>query len=246
MRYDYVTMIKGLGGRRRTLKALDVGRPCRTTRTTRNEHRAAGRRAGADRDAPSATTPPGAADVDLERPRHRLHRHRRPVGVRQDDAAALLLGTSRPQRGSVVRRPGLTVGYVPQLETVNWNFPVTVAECVLMARTGQRAAVAVPRRTRRRRATVLDRLGIAASAAGTSGSCPADSSSGCSSPGRCCATRSCCCWTSPLAASTSRTRHEMLHLLAISTPTGVAIMLTTHDLNGIAAHLPELVALHQR
>ena len=35
-----------------------------------------------------------------------------------------------------------------------------------------------------------------------------------------------------------RTRHEILHLLADLNADGLAIVLTTHDLNGIAAHLP--------
>ena len=40
-------------------------------------------------------------------------------------------------------------------------------------------------------------------------------------------------------------RHDMLHLLGELNDEGVAIMLTTHDLNGVAAHLPRLVALHK-
>jgi ABC-type Mn2+/Zn2+ transport system ATPase subunit len=42
------------------------------------------------------------------------------------------------------------------------------------------------------------------------------------------------------------TRHEVLHLLDDLNREGLAIVLTTHDLNGMAAHLPHLVALHQR
>jgi ABC-type Mn2+/Zn2+ transport system ATPase subunit len=37
----------------------------------------------------------------------------------------------------------------------------------------------------------------------------------------------------------------MLHLLGELNSEGVAILLTTHDLNGVAAHLPQLVALHK-
>ena len=38
-------------------------------------------------------------------------------------------------------------------------------------------------------------------------------------------------------------RHDMLHLLGELNDDGMAILLTTHDLNGVAAHLPRLVAL---
>jgi zinc/manganese transport system ATP-binding protein len=41
------------------------------------------------------------------------------------------------------------------------------------------------------------------------------------------------------------TRHEILHLLAELNAGGLAIVLTTHDLNGIAAHLPRLVCLNR-
>jgi ABC-type Mn2+/Zn2+ transport system ATPase subunit len=41
------------------------------------------------------------------------------------------------------------------------------------------------------------------------------------------------------------TRHEILHLLADLNADGMAIVLTTHDLNGIAAHLPRLVCLNR-
>ncbi len=41
-------------------------------------------------------------------------------------------------------------------------------------------------------------------------------------------------------------RHDMLHLLGELNAEGVAILLTTHDLNGVAAHLPQLVALNGR
>ena len=36
----------------------------------------------------------------------------------------------------------------------------------------------------------------------------------------------------------------MLHLLADINADGVAILLTAHDLNGVAAHLPQLIALN--
>ena len=33
-----------------------------------------------------------------------------------------------PIAGRILRDPGLSIGYVPQVETVNWYFPVTVRE----------------------------------------------------------------------------------------------------------------------
>ena len=42
------------------------------------------------------------------------------------------------------------------------------------------------------------------------------------------------------------TRHDILHLLADLHEDGVAIVLTTHDLNGMATHLPHLVCVNHR
>ena len=49
---------------------------------------------------------------------------------------------------------------MPQVETVNWSFPVTVAECVLMARTRGRRLPWRSRAERAEVAAVLERLGI--------------------------------------------------------------------------------------
>lgn len=52
-------------------------------------------------------------------------------------------------------------------------------------------------------------------------------------------------WTSRRAASTCRRgTATSLHLLADLHEDGVAIVLTTHDLNGMAAHLPHLVCVN--
>ena len=48
----------------------------------------------------------------------------------------------------------------------------------------------------------------------------------------------------PTSGVDVRTRHEVLHLLADLNADGLAIVLTTHDLNGIASHLPHLVCLN--
>jgi len=49
----------------------------------------------------------------------------------------------------------------------------------------------------------------------------------------------------PTAGVDVRTRHEILHLLADLHEGGLTILLTTHDLNGLAAHLPRLVCFNK-
>ncbi len=165
-----------------------------------------------------------------------------PSGSGKTSLLRLLLGTVRPQRGTVTRRPGVAVAYVPQLETVNWNFPVTVAECVLMARTERRLPWS-SRQERTEVARVLDRLGIGA----LSGRHIRELSGG--QQQRMFIARALLrrpqllLMDEPTTGVDVASRHDMLHLLGELNDEGMAILLTTHDLNGVAAHLPQLVAL---
>ena len=53
-----------------------------------------------------------------------------PSGSGKTTLLRALLGSIKPVHGKVERLPGLRLAYVPQLETVDWNFPVTVGEVV--------------------------------------------------------------------------------------------------------------------
>src|SRR6266540_3595257 len=58
-------------------------------------------------------------------------------------------------------RPPAGIGYVPQIQTVDWNFPITVTEAVLLGRAMRTGPWPWPRRQDRDDvARVLDRLGI--------------------------------------------------------------------------------------
>ena len=56
-----------------------------------------------------------------------------PSGSGKTTLLRIALSSVMPTTGTVTRRPGLRIGSVPQVETINWGFPVTVAEVVLMA-----------------------------------------------------------------------------------------------------------------
>jgi manganese/zinc/iron transport system ATP- binding protein len=68
-----------------------------------------------------------------------------PNGAGKSTLIKTILGTLRPVRGTVevggwpsqTREARTTIGYVPQHETVKWDFPVTVRDVVMMGRTAQ-------------------------------------------------------------------------------------------------------------
>jgi len=171
-----------------------------------------------------------------------------PSGSGKTTVLRALLGTLRPVSGRVERAPGLRIGYVPQRESVDWSFPVTVGEAVLMARPRSPGRW-VPWSSRAERAevqAVLDRLGIGA----LGGRHIRDLSGG--QQQRVFIARALLgrpqllVMDEPTSGVDVRTRHDLLHLLGDLHAGGLAIVLTTHDLNGMAAHLPWLVCLRGR
>ncbi|HJV08098.1 MAG TPA: metal ABC transporter ATP-binding protein [Acidimicrobiales bacterium] len=169
-----------------------------------------------------------------------------PSGSGKTTLLRAVLGTVKPVAGTIWRRPGLRVGYVPQVETVNWSFPVTVAEVVLMSRTSGRRLPWPSAAEKAEVAAVLDRLGI-----GGLGTRHIRELSG-GQQQRVFLARALVrrpdllLLDEPTSGVDVRTRHDILHLLADLNAGGLAVVLTTHDLNGMAAHLPQLVCLNTR
>ncbi|MFT3855280.1 MAG: metal ABC transporter ATP-binding protein [Ilumatobacteraceae bacterium] len=169
-----------------------------------------------------------------------------PSGSGKTTLLRLLAGALEPVGGRVRRRPGLRIGYVPQVETIDWTFPVTVAECVLMGRSTARW---LPWRSRAERAeicAVLERLGLGGLAHRHIRALSGGQQQRMFLARALLQRPDLLLMDEPTSGVDVRTRHEVLHLLAELNDEGIAMVLTTHDLNGIAAHLPHLVCLNRR
>ena len=168
-----------------------------------------------------------------------------PSGSGKSTLLKAMLGTVDATAGSVRRASGLAVGLVPQVETIDWNFPVTVEECVGMARARGFRMPWITRSERAEIARVLDRLGMA----GLGNRHIRELSGGQQQRvflARALFTNAQVIFLDePTSGLDVRTRHDVLHLLDELNADGLTIVLTTHDLNGIAAHLPTVVCLNR-
>jgi len=169
-----------------------------------------------------------------------------PSGAGKTTLLRLLLQTLPPMAGSVWRAPDLRVAYVPQLETVNWNFPITVFECVLMSRKASRLRPWASAAEKSSVSAVLERLGIDNLAHRHIRELSGGQQQRMFLARALLRQPQLLLLDEPTSGVDISTRHDILHLLADLHEEGMAIVLTTHDLNGIATHLPHLVCVNHR
>lgn len=169
-----------------------------------------------------------------------------PSGSGKSTLLRVLLGSVAASEGRLERPGGTRLGYVPQVEQIDWDFPVTVAQCVLMSRTRGRILPWASKAEKADVARVLDRLGIGDLAGRHIRALSGGQQQRVFLARAMLAEPDLLLLDEPTSGVDVRTRHEILHLLGELHDGGLAIVLTTHDLNGIAAHLPRLVCLNKQ
>lgn len=168
-----------------------------------------------------------------------------PSGSGKTTLLRMVLGNLRPTEGVVRRRADLRIAYVPQVETVNWNFPITVSEVVLMAAAAKWYRPRATEAERKRVAELLEQLGLG----GFEHRHIRELSGG--QQQRVFLARALhrqpelLVLDEPTSGVDVRTRHEVVHLLTDLHRNGMSVVLSTHDINGLAAHLPLIACVNR-
>lgn len=139
------------------------------------------------------------------------------------------------------------VGYVPQIETVDWDFPVTVEQVVAMGL--YRKSTRLPWLTRGERSTIrdlLDRLNIGHYADRQIKLLSGGEQQRVFLARALVSDPKLLILDEPTSGVDVKTQHAILHLLGEINRKGVTILLTTHDLNAVARHLPWVICFNQK
>jgi zinc/manganese transport system ATP-binding protein/zinc transport system ATP-binding protein len=164
------------------------------------------------------------------------------LGMVEVTQGKILIKGKEPQRSASNR-----IGYVPQLETIDWNFPITVEEVIAMGFfVEHRWFRGIGETEKRKLHETMERLHLD----GLGNRHIRELSGGQQQAvfiGRALlGDPELILLDEPASGLDIRSRDDVIHFLHEINHQGVAVVLTSHDLNWVAAHLPWAVCLKHR
>ncbi|MGA9872333.1 MAG: metal ABC transporter ATP-binding protein [Rhodococcus sp. (in: high G+C Gram-positive bacteria)] len=166
-----------------------------------------------------------------------------------------VMGVVRPDAGSIsifggppakARRDGL-VSYVPQSESVDWTFPVSVREVVMMGRYGKQNWMRTPRARDRDAVTAaLDRVDLTDLADRQIGQLSGGQRKRAFVARAIAQEASLLLLDEPFAGVDKRTEATITRLLRELTAAGASVLVSTHDLHALPELCDEAILLQQR
>jgi zinc/manganese transport system ATP-binding protein len=176
-----------------------------------------------------------------------------PTGSGKTTLLKALLGLVRPWQGGVrvfgtpvTRATRTRIGYVPQLETFDWQFPVTAEQVVLMGAYRGMSWLPWCRASERSAAfQLMEQLGIAQCIGQRIHELSGGQQQRVFLARALLGKPQLLILDEPTVGVDLKTQHDILHLLGDLREQGITIVLTTHDLNAVAAHLPWLICFNR-
>lgn len=146
-------------------------------------------------------------------------------------------------RSIKAKRP--LIGYVPQLETIDWDFPVTVEQVVMMGCTSGTPLLPWFRKQDKHKAmNIMERLNIGQLAKRHIRELSGGQQQRVFLARALVSNPHLLLLDEPTSGVDIKTRDEVMHLLDELNHQDITIIMTTHEINAVAAHLPWVVCLN--
>jgi len=176
-----------------------------------------------------------------------------PNGSGKSTLLRVILGLQKPWSGEVCiygrqgRADPQRVGYMPQSELVDWSFPVTVAEVVLMGRYARIGLIRRPGRQDRERAiAALERVSLADRAGRLIGELSGGEQRRVLMARTLTQEDDLLLQDEPLAGLDATAQHDLLNLFQELRREGKTLFVATHDLSCVAEDFDHAVLLNRR
>jgi len=176
-----------------------------------------------------------------------------PNGSGKSTLLRVILGLHRPWRGDVrvFGGPGTQqrqrIGYMPQSEVVDWSFPVTAFDVVLMGRYGRLGLLRQPGRPDREIALqTLERVGMADRARRRIGELSGGEQRRVLIARALAQEAEMLLLDEPFAGLDASAQHDLLHLFDDLRGSGRTLFVATHDLSCVASAFDHAVFLNRR
>lgn len=175
-----------------------------------------------------------------------------PNGAGKSTLFNIIAGTLKPTQGTVTiygsgPQGHICVGYVPQRNRIDWRFPVTVYDVVMMGRVGKIGLLRWPRPQDRAIAeAALARVGMAAFAKRQIGELSGGQQQRVFLARALAQEAELLLLDEPLTGLDLPSQETILELLAQLRQQGVTVLVATHDLNQAAEHFAKVMLLNRR
>jgi ABC-type Mn2+/Zn2+ transport system ATPase subunit len=170
-----------------------------------------------------------------------------PNGAGKSTLLKAILGMLTPQQGEVIVHGQGALGYVPQHEAVNLNFPVTVRDVVMMGRLRHIGWLRMPRQ--RDQAAVdlaLERVGLSALASRQIGDLSGGQRRRAFIARALAQEADILLLDEPMSGVDVNGQADIMHVLDDLHTQGLTLLMTTHDLDLAFRRFPKVMALKGR
>jgi ABC-type Mn2+/Zn2+ transport system ATPase subunit len=168
-----------------------------------------------------------------------------PNGAGKSSLLKAIMGLVQPNRGGIIEVDRKRLAYVPQHQSVDWQFPVTVEEVVMMGLARQIGWLRFPRAQHRQQVeAALARVGMSAYSKRQIGELSGGQRQRVFIARALAQNSDILLLDEPFAGIDVATENDLMNVISTLNNEGITILLTTHDLNMAFKRFKRILALN--